>query len=103
VAEVLRRVDIHAAGIEIGVHLNSRPEGAAEKILAAYDAGCRRIDSALTGLGGCPFAGDHLVGNIPTELVIGALSARGVVASIQPESLEHALQSTYELRRAYSE
>jgi len=43
------------------------PEHAAEKILAAYDAGCRRFDSALGGLGGCPFAQDALVGNSPTE------------------------------------
>ena len=53
--------------LEIGVHLHSRPEQAADKILAAYDAGCRRFDSALGGLGGCPFAQDALVGNIPTE------------------------------------
>ena len=63
--------------LEIGVHLHSRPEEAAEKILAAYDAGCRRFDSALGGLGGCPFAQDALVGNIPTEKVIEALSQRG--------------------------
>src|SRR5882672_2262012 len=64
--------------LEIGVHLHSRPEQAAEKILAAYDAGCRRFDSALGGLGGCPFAQDALVGNIPTEIVIEALEQRGV-------------------------
>jgi hydroxymethylglutaryl-CoA lyase len=63
--------------LEIGVHLHSRPEQAAEKILAAYDAGCRRFDSALGGLGGCPFAQDALVGNIPTEKVIEALQQRG--------------------------
>jgi len=63
--------------LEIGVHLHSRPEQAAAKILAAYDAGCRRFDSALGGLGGCPFAQDALVGNIPTEKVIEALSQRG--------------------------
>ena len=63
--------------LELGVHLHSRPEEAAEKILAAYDAGCRRFDSALGGLGGCPFAQDALVGNIPTETVIAALSQRG--------------------------
>src|SRR6266849_8021898 len=54
------------AGVELGVHLHSRAEDAAEKVLAAYEAGCRRFDGALTGLGGCPFAGDDLVGNIPT-------------------------------------
>ena len=63
--------------LEIGVHLHSRPEQAAAKILAAYDAGCRRFDSALGGLGGCPFAQDALVGNIPTEKVIEALGQRG--------------------------
>jgi hydroxymethylglutaryl-CoA lyase len=63
--------------LEIGVHLHSRPDEAADKILAAYNAGCRRFDSALGGLGGCPFAQDALVGNIPTEQVIEALSQRG--------------------------
>jgi hydroxymethylglutaryl-CoA lyase len=63
--------------LEIGVHLHSRPEQAADKVLAAYDAGCRRFDSALGGLGGCPFAQDALVGNIPTEKVIETLAQRG--------------------------
>jgi hydroxymethylglutaryl-CoA lyase len=68
------------AGIaaEIGVHLHSTPADAASKILAAYDAGCRRFDSAIGGLGGCPFAQNSLVGNIPTESVIAALKQRGV-------------------------
>ncbi len=67
-----------AASCEIGVHLHSARADAAEKILAAYDAGCRRFDSAFGGLGGCPFAQDALVGNIPTESVIAALDQRGV-------------------------
>ena len=50
---------------------------AAAKILAAYDAGCRRFDSAIGGLGGCPFAQDVLVGNIPTETLLEALQHRG--------------------------
>ena len=63
--------------LDIGVHLHSRPEDAAAKILAAYGAGCRRFDSALAGLGGCPFAQDALVGNIATETVLEALRAIG--------------------------
>ena len=63
--------------LEIGVHLHSRPEQASDKVLAAYDAGCRRFDSALGGLGGCPFAQDALVGNIATETVIETLTKRG--------------------------
>jgi hydroxymethylglutaryl-CoA lyase len=63
---------------DIGVHLHSVPTEAITKVLAAYDAGCRRFDSAVGGLGGCPFAQDALVGNIPTESVIGALQQRGM-------------------------
>ena len=63
---------------DIGVHLHSAPGEVAAKVLAAYDAGCRRFDSAIGGLGGCPFAQDALVGNIPTESVMAALQQRGV-------------------------
>jgi hydroxymethylglutaryl-CoA lyase len=71
--------------LEIGVHLHSRPDQAAEKITAAYDAGCRRFDSVLGGLGGCPFAQDALVGNIATEKVVEALTARGAtLPSLKP-------------------
>lgn len=71
---------------DIGVHLHSLPGEAETKVLAAYDAGCRRFDSALGGFGGCPFAQDALVGNIPTESVIAALQKRGVELPIS-ESL----------------
>ena len=63
---------------DIGVHLHSAPAQAEPKVLAAYDAGCRRFDSAIGGLGGCPFAQDALVGNIPTERLLAALKQRGV-------------------------
>ncbi len=66
------------ADYDIGVHLHSAPHTAAAKVLAAYDAGCRRFDSAIGGLGGCPFAQDALVGNIPTETVLAALQQRRV-------------------------
>jgi hydroxymethylglutaryl-CoA lyase len=67
---------------EVGVHLHSTPAGARAKVLAAYDAGCRRFDSAIGGLGGCPFAQDELVGNVPTEEVLGALQERGLTPPI---------------------
>jgi hydroxymethylglutaryl-CoA lyase len=72
---------------EIGVHLHSIRSEAATKVLAAFDAGCRRFDSAMGGLGGCPFAQDDLVGNIPTEEVLRALEERGVnfgITGVQP-------------------
>jgi hydroxymethylglutaryl-CoA lyase len=87
--------------LEIGVHLHSRPERAAEKILAAYDAGCRRFDSALGGLGGCPFAQDALEGNIPTETVIEALKRRG--ATLPPlKSLDALLKATAGIAAKFS-
>ena len=89
------------AGIELGVHLHSRREGAAEKVLAAYDAGCRRFDGTLTGLGGCPFAGDELVGNIATETIISALASRGADIGIGPEALKPAIALTDEIRAKY--
>ena len=87
--------------LEIGVHLHSRPEQAAEKILAAYDAGCRRFDSALGGLGGCPFAQDALVGNIPTEKVIEALQQRGAeLPALKP--LDALLKATAGMAAKFS-
>lgn len=90
------------AGIELGVHLHSRPEGMAEKVMAAYNAGCRRFDSALTGLGGCPFAGDELVGNIATETVVRTLSEHGIDTGLQLSALTLALARAAEIRDRYA-
>ena len=90
------------AGIELGVHLHSRPEGMAEKVMAAYNAGCRRFDSALTGLGGCPFAGDELVGNIATETVVRTLSEHGINTGIELAALTPALAQATEIRDRYA-
>jgi hydroxymethylglutaryl-CoA lyase len=64
-------------GIELGAHLHARPEQAALKVAAAYQAGCRRLDMALGGQGGCPFAQDALVGNVATEAALAELSKLG--------------------------
>ncbi|HEX2661865.1 MAG TPA: hypothetical protein VHM93_03450 [Candidatus Acidoferrum sp.] len=103
VGDLYRQVKDHVAGIELGVHLHSRPENAEEKILAAYEAGCRRFDSALTGLGGCPFAGDHLVGNIATEDVLAALGKAGADPGIVTLQLAKALAMTNEIRAKYAQ
>ena len=87
--------------LEIGVHLHSRPEQAVDKVLAAYDAGCRRFDSAIGGLGGCPFAQDALVGNIPTEKVLAALGQRGVQPPIT-RSLDSLLKATAGIAAKYT-
>jgi hydroxymethylglutaryl-CoA lyase len=87
--------------LEIGVHLHSRPDEASEKIIAAYDAGCRRFDSVLGGLGGCPFAQDALVGNVPTEKVLEALRQHGAqLPALKP--LDTLLKVTGGIAAKYS-
>jgi hydroxymethylglutaryl-CoA lyase len=82
ISRVVARVMRDYGACDVGVHMHSTSAGAAEKVLAAYEAGCRRFDAALGGLGGCPFAQDALVGNIPTEVVLEALGHRGVTLPI---------------------
>ena len=87
--------------LEIGVHLHSRPDQAAEKVIAAYDAGCRRFDSAMGGMGGCPFAQDALVGNIATEKVVAALTVRGAtLPALKP--FDVLLRATAEIGTRYT-
>ena len=101
IGEVVSAVMAKYDYLEIGVHLHSRPEEAAAKVLAAYDAGCRRFDSAIGGLGGCPFAQDALVGNIATEKVIEALRQRN--AELPPlKSLDALLRATSEIGSRYA-
>jgi len=102
VGDLYRQVKDHVAGIELGVHLHSRPENAEEKILSAYEAGCRRFDGALTGLGGCPFAGDNLVGNIATEDIIAVLRKAGSDPGIDSSRLAKVLEMTNEIRAKYA-
>jgi hydroxymethylglutaryl-CoA lyase len=85
---------------EIGVHLHARPQDAAAKIRAAYHAGCRRFDGAIGGLGGCPFAQDALVGNIPTEIMIAELKKLGAqLPELQP--LDELIQTSAEIAREF--
>jgi hydroxymethylglutaryl-CoA lyase len=102
IAEVVRAVRTKYDYLELGVHLHSRPEQAADKILAAYDSGCRRFDSAIGGLGGCPFAQDALLGNIPTEKGIEALRQRGAQLPAL-KSLDTLLKATGGIAAKYSE
>jgi len=94
IRRVVQTITNQYADYDIGVHLHSTPGEAAAKVLAAYDAGSRRIDSVVGGLGGCPFAQDALVGNIPTESVISALQQRGIEPPISKKSLANVLAMT---------
>ena len=87
--------------VEIGLHLHARPFEAAAKIRAAYQAGCRRFDTALAGLGGCPFAQDDLVGNIATEVALAELANLGAeLPSLKP--LDGLIMASREIGSRYS-
>jgi hydroxymethylglutaryl-CoA lyase len=102
VASVMQLVLGVHEGIEVGVHLHTRREDAAAKVRAAFEAGCRRFDSVIGGLGGCPFAQDALVGNLPTEVLLATLKDLGAEV---PEiaSLDGLTRAGMELAKRYSE
>jgi hydroxymethylglutaryl-CoA lyase len=92
ISEVTAMVVAAHEEAEIGVHLHARPNEAAAKIRAAYEAGCRRFDAAIGGMGGCPFAQDKLVGNIPTEILVAELKELGApMPSLRP--LDHVIRA----------
>jgi len=81
----------------IGVHLHSTPFNWKEKLEAAVNAGCTRIDGALKGIGGCPMAQDDLVGNMNMEWIIGYLEEQGLVKNINEAALEKCLDMSYRI------
>ncbi len=91
----------HLSGLDLGIHLHSRPDRWEELVLAAYSAGCRRFDGALMGMGGCPFAKDHLVGNVPTEGLVQCFARMGVETGILYAALEHPLSLAQKILGRY--
>jgi hydroxymethylglutaryl-CoA lyase len=101
IGEVVAAVTAKYGYLEIGVHLHSRPAQALEKLLAAYEAGARRFDSTIGGLGGCPFAQDALVGNIATEKVLEAAARLGLESPLA-KPLGNLLQLSADISSRYS-
>lgn len=96
ISDVLNNVIPEFNDIEIGVHLHTTPDTYAEKVKAAYDAGCRRFDGAIRGFGGCPMAEDELVGNMPTEKMIDWFETQNIPTHINKQALQEAIyQSNY--------
>ena len=101
IADTVTAAAAALSAIEIGVHLHARRTEAEARIRAAYDAGCRRFDSAMGGLGGCPFAQDELVGNIPTEILLAVLAGCG--AELPPlKPLDTLLRTSAEIAASHS-
>ncbi|RYG32625.1 MAG: hydroxymethylglutaryl-CoA lyase, partial [Chitinophagaceae bacterium] len=90
VFDVMKEVIPAHPGIVIGVHLHSAPHNRAEKLDAALKAGCTRFDSAIKGIGGCPMAGDALVGNMDTEFMISHFRDKGLDMNIDDVALSEA-------------
>jgi hydroxymethylglutaryl-CoA lyase len=90
ISQLFGRLTNEFPQIEFGAHLHSRIETWREKVMAAYDAGCTKFDSAIRGLGGCPMAKDELVGNLPTEKVITYMTEKRADTGINPLSFESA-------------
>ena len=98
--DVMRLVlDVHE-DLEIGVHLHARPAEAEAKIRAAYEAGCRRFDCAIGGLGSAPYAQDALVTNLPTEVLLATLRELGAeLPEIEP--LDRLIGMSAEMERRF--
>ena len=83
--------------LDIGLHLHSSPDFAYNKIQAAWDAGCDRFDVAISGYGGCPFAQDDLIGNVPTEKLITFLADKNINHSLDLLAFENAYNQSRDI------
>jgi len=81
----------------IGVHLHSTHHNRKAKIDAAFEAGCRRFDGALKGIGGCPMAGDELVGNMDTEWMIRHFREKDLLGALDEDALRESLRIAGEI------
>lgn len=84
-------------GTEIGVHLHSTPVNWKEKLEAAINAGCRRVDGALKGIGGCPMADDELVGNMNSEWMINHFAQQNLLPGLNNDALAESLRIAGEI------
>ena len=98
--EVVGEVVAEHDDLEIGVHLHARRDEAADRIKAAFAGGCRRFDAAVGGLGGCPFAQDALVGNVPTETLVTTLKELGAVTP-QLQGLDELVRESAQIAREF--
>ena len=97
VSVISRKLIAELPGHEIGVHLHSTPLNREEKITAAWEAGVRRFDGALKGIGGCPMANDELVGNMDTEWMIQYFRSRQALPDISLVQLQRCLTLANEI------
>jgi hydroxymethylglutaryl-CoA lyase len=94
IKEVLNQIPPVLLQNRVSIHLHSNPNDQESKILAAINMGCNRFDSTIGGYGGCPFAKDHLVGNINTQDLYNTIVKEGHNCKVIPEHLQTAVQES---------
>lgn len=102
IQDTVQAVVAHTSSEGIGVHLHSRPENTLEKVQVVLDAGVRWLEGALGGIGGCPFAGDELVGNLATEQVLPYLAQQGYQVPVNLDRLPGLCDQALLLRIKYA-
>jgi len=108
VADARRILEVLKPAVEsfgpegLGAHLHARPEGALEKVEAVLEAGITWLEGALAEVGGCPFAGDELVGNLPTEVVLPYLEKKGLATGVDLSRLPLLAEEAARLRARYA-
>jgi len=85
--------------VTFGAHLHTTAQNWKENVLAAYQAGCTRFDSAIKGYGGCPMAKDELTGNMPTEKLLSFFNEQKEDAGLNAMAFESAYNKALEIFR----
>ena len=83
---------LNSAGVSlelIALHLHDTYGQAVANVERAYELGVRVFDSAVGGLGGCPFA-PGASGNVSTEKLLSAFEARGIPTGVDLQAVERA-------------
>ena len=101
ISDVLQRCRSEFPDLQLGIHLHSDAAGWRGKLTAALESGVCRVDSAVAGMGGCPFARTDLVGNIPSEGVVDLLESRGFQTGIDRSRLQLCIESARRIMERY--
>ena len=88
---LFKKLIIEFPDVEFGAHLHSSPDNYLVKLQSAYDAGCKRFDGSILGIGGCPMANDDLVGNMATEKMIEFLESKSEKLKLNKDSIQKSL------------
>ena len=101
VRRIFLRARLEQPKIEFSAHFHGRPETWFDCVQAALEAGCRRFDAASGGLGGCPFAQNALVANIPSDQLARKLVSLGYTTGVDLTKIDACATFARELQEKY--